>query len=94
MPRGPGGLVVSSSPPLQEVDFSNTVNMLQMVSKAEIKMKTAALKENQDSRPGSKSSQLPSKIKSHTGSRIATPSSQEGSTTRAEERQVCFKIDL
>ena len=65
-----------------------------MVSKAEIKMKTAALKENQDSRPGSKSSQLPSKIKSHTGSRIATPSSQEGSTTRAEERQVCFKIDL
>ena len=88
MPRGPGGLVVSSSPPLQDVDFSNTVNMLQMVSKAEIKMKTAAMKENQDSRPGSKSSLLPSKIKSQVGSRIATPSSQEGSTTRAEDRKV------
>ena len=90
MPRGPGGLVLSQSPPAHEVDFSNTVNMLTMVSKADVKLKTAAMKETQDSRPGSRSSLLPpSKIKSHTGSRIASPSSNEGSTTRNEaERKV------
>lgn len=91
MPRGPGGLVLSQSPPAHEVDFSNTVNMLQMVSKADVKLKTAAMKEGHDSRPGSRSSLLPpSKSKSHTGSRIASPSSNEGSTTRADaERKVC-----
>ena len=92
MPRGPGGLVLSQSPPAHEVDFSNTVNMLQMVSKADVKLKTAAMKESHDSRPGSRSSLLPpSKSKSHTGSRIASPSSNEGSTTRADaERKVSF----
>lgn len=52
MPKGPGGLVVSSSPPPAGVDpdFSNTVNMLAMVSKADIKLKTAAIKETNDSR--------------------------------------------
>lgn len=92
MPRGPGGLVLSQSPPAHEVDFSNTVNMLQMVSKADVKLKTAAMKEGHDSRPGSRSSLLPpSKSKSHTGSRIASPSSNEGSTTRADaERKVSF----
>ena len=51
MPRGPGGLVVTSSPPPIGVDpdFAHTVNMLTLLSKADIKLKTAAIKES-DSR--------------------------------------------
>ena len=52
VPRGPGGIVVSSSPPPPGVDpdFANTVNMLTLLSKADIKLKTAAIKETTDSR--------------------------------------------
>jgi hypothetical protein len=53
MPRGPGGIVVSSTPPPvggTDPDFANTANMLLLLSKADIKLKSAALK--LESQPG------------------------------------------
>ena len=52
MPRGPGGLIVTSSPPPigKDPDFSSTSNMLTILSKADIKLKSATFKEEQDSR--------------------------------------------
>ena len=54
VPSGPGGIVLhDSSPPPGgvEVDFSHTVNMLTLLAKADIKLKSHAAKEHaQDSR--------------------------------------------
>jgi hypothetical protein len=54
MPTGPGGIVLhDASPPPGgvEVDFSHTVNMLTLLAKADIKLKTHTVKEHgQESR--------------------------------------------
>ena len=47
MPRGPGGLVVSSSPPPagNDPDFATTASMLATLNQVNIKLKTQALQE-------------------------------------------------
>ena len=54
VPSGPGGIILhDASPPPGgvEVDFSHTVNMLTLLTKADIKLKTHAPKDHgQDSR--------------------------------------------
>lgn len=52
-PKGPGGLVVTSSPPpvgTADPDFANTGTMLSVLSKADIKLKSAAAAAQADSR--------------------------------------------
>ena len=47
MPRGPGGLVVSSSPPPagKDPDFAQTAAMLTVLNQVNIKLKTQALQD-------------------------------------------------
>lgn len=53
MPRGPGGIIISSSPPPPggtDPDFAHTVNMLTLLSKADMKLKSSVMKDDKDSR--------------------------------------------